>query len=144
MMNLDELKAEAKEDLAIIDEDNLDQESYKNQRIRPKWLEYKNHFEGLLILAKRNHQILYRKKRMYYGGKDEDKVYAAKPFDLKVLKTDLQMFINTDEEILDAQGKIQYYESIIRFIDGTIHSIDTRGWDIKNSIEWKKFLAGGF
>ena len=81
---------------------------------------------------------------MYYGGKDEDKVYAAKPFDLKVLKTDLQMFINTDEEILDAQGKIQYYESIIRFIDGTIHSIDTRGWDIKNSIEWKKFLAGGF
>ena len=64
-MNLDELKAEAKEDLAIIDEDNLDQESYKNQRIRPKWLEYKNHFEGLLILAKRNHQILYRKKWMY-------------------------------------------------------------------------------
>ena len=144
MMNLDELKAEAKEDLAIIDEDNLDQESYKNQRIRPKWLEYKNHFEGLLILAKRNHQILYRKKWMYYGGKDEDKVYAAKPFDLKVLKTDLQMFINTDEEILDAQGKIQYYESIIRFIDGTIKSIDGRSWDIKHSIEWKKFLAGGF
>ena len=53
MMNLDELKAEAKEDLAIIDEDNLDQESYKNQRIRPKWLEYKNHFEGLEV------QIIY-------------------------------------------------------------------------------------
>ena len=67
MMNLDELKAEAKEDLAIIDEDNLDQESYKNQKIKPKWLEYKNHFEGLLILSKRNHQILYRQKWMYYG-----------------------------------------------------------------------------
>ena len=32
-MNLDELKAEATKDLDIVDEDNLDQESYKNQRM---------------------------------------------------------------------------------------------------------------
>ena len=49
----------------------------------------------------------------YYGGKSDAKVYAAKPFDLKVLKTDLQMYINSDEEILAVQGKIAYYESII-------------------------------
>ena len=37
-MKLEELQKEAKEDLAIKDEDNLDQESYKNQKIKPKWL----------------------------------------------------------------------------------------------------------
>ena len=52
-MNLDELKIQASKDLAIEDEENLDQESYKNQRIKSKWLDYKSHFEGLLILAKR-------------------------------------------------------------------------------------------
>ena len=64
-MKLEELQREAKQDLNITDQERLDQESYKNQRIRPKWLEYKNHFEGLLILAKRNHQILYLEKWMY-------------------------------------------------------------------------------
>ena len=144
MMNLDELKIQASNDLAIEDEDNLDQESYKNQRIKSKWLDYKSHFEGLLIVAKRNHQLLHRKKWLYYNNKGTDKEYSEKPLGLTVLKTDLQMFITTDEEYCDSKSKIEYYEMVIRFIDGTIKSIDGRSWDIKHSIEWKKYLAGGF
>ena len=52
------------------------------------------------------------------------------------------MYINSDDEILELQGKISYYESIIRFIDGIIKSIDNRGWDIRNATDWKKFEAG--
>tara|TARA_Y100000361_G_C11045840_1_gene282463 strand:+ start:153 stop:584 length:432 start_codon:yes stop_codon:yes gene_type:complete len=143
-MNLDELKIQASNDLAIEDEDNLDQESYKNQRIKSKWLDYKSHFEGLLIVAKRNHQLLHREKWLYYNNKGTDKEYSEKPLGLTVLKTDLQMFITTDEEYCDSKSKIEYYEMVIRFIDGTIKSIDGRSWDIKHSIEWKKYLAGGF
>ena len=51
-------------------------------------------------------------------------------------------YINSDNEILELQGKISYYESIIRYIDGVIKSIDNRGWDIRNATEWKKFEAG--
>ena len=143
-MNLDELKIQASNDLAIEDEDNRDQESYKNQRIKSKWLDYKSHFEGLLIVAKRNHQLLHREKWLYYNNKGTDKEYSEKPLGLTVLKTDLQMFITTDEEYCDSKSKIEYYEMVIRFIDGTIKSIDGRSWDIKHSIEWKKYLAGGF
>ena len=143
-MKLEELQKEAKEDLAIKDEDNLDQESYKNQKIKPKWLEYKTRFENLLIMSKSNYQRLYREKWEYYGGKADAKVYVAKPFDLKVLKTDLQMFINSDEEVIELQSKINYYENILKYIDGVIKSIDNRGWDIRNAQDWKKFIAGGF
>ena len=143
-MKLEELQKEAKEDLAIKDEDNLDQESYKNQKIKPKWLEYKTRFENLLIMSKSNYQRLYREKWEYYGGKADAKVYVAKPFDLKVLKTDLQMFINSDEEVIELQSKINYYENILKYIDGGIKSIDNRGWDIRNAQDWKKFIAGGF
>lgn len=145
-MNLDELKIQASKDLDIVDEDNLDQESYKNQRIKPKWLNYKTHFEGLLILAKRNHQILHREKWLHYNSKGTDKEYSEKPLppDLKILKTDLQMFITTDEEYCDSKSKIEYYESVIRYIDAILKSIDNRGWDIKNSQQWKIFVAGGF
>ena len=30
----------------------------------------------------------------------------------------------------------------IKYIEGVIRSIDNRGWDTKNAIEWKKFEAG--
>jgi len=141
-MTFEELQHEAREDLAILDQERLDQESFKNQNIKPKWLEYRSKYEHLLIMRRAEHQKLYRAKWEYYGGKSDAKVYVAKPFDLKVLKTDLQMYINSDDEILELQGKISYYESIIRYIDGVIKSIDNRGWDIRNATEWKKFEAG--
>ena len=141
-MTLEELQKEARADLAIFDQERLDQESYKNQNIKPKWLEYRTKYDQLLIMSKANHQKMYREKWEYYGGKSDAKVYVAKPFDLRVLKTDLQMYINSDEEILALQGKISYYESIIKYIDGVIKSIDNRGWDIRNATEWKKFEAG--
>lgn len=141
-MKLEELQYEAREDLAIKDQERLDQESFKNQNIKPKWLEYRSRYDQLLIMSKTNHQRLWRNKWEYYGGKADAKVYAAKPFDIKVLKTDLTMYIQSDDEILELQNKISYYESIIKYIDGVIKSIDNRGWDIRNAQDWKKFEAG--
>ena len=144
MDKLSELQAEAKEDLIIIDDEDLHQQSYKNQIIKPKWLDYKSKYRMLMFQTKTQHKRLYREKWEYYGGKADAKVYAAKPFDLKVLKTDLGVYINSDEEIMDIEKKIVYYETVIEFIDGVIKSIDSRGWDIRNAQDWKKFIAGGF
>ena len=141
-MTLEELQHEARQDLAVIDQERLDQESLKNQTIKSKWLEHRTKYDQLLIMRRADHQKLYRDKWEYYGGKSDAKVYAAKPFDIKVLKNDLQMYIQSDEDILELQGKISYYESIIKYIDAVIKSIDNRGWDIKNAIEWKKFEVG--
>ena len=53
-------------------------------------------------------------------------------------------YINSDEEIMEIEKKIVYYETVVEFIDGVIKSIDSRGWDIRNAQDWKKFIAGGF
>lgn len=144
MDKLSELQAEAKGDLIIIDDEDLHQQSYKNQIIKPKWLDYKSKYKLMTFQCKAEHKRLYREKWEYYGGKSDAKVYAAKPFDLKVLKTDLGVYINSDEEIMEIEKKIIYYETVIEFIDGVIKSIDSRGWDIRNAQDWKKFIAGGF
>ncbi len=141
-MDLEVLKETAKTDLPISDFERIDQESYKNQVIKQKWLDFKADFELLLVKAKTDHQLLYRQKWEYYGGKAEAKVYAAKPFDIKVMKTDLVMYIQSDEDILKISNKIGYYEACVDYCKGVIKSIDNRGWDIKHSIEWKKFEAG--
>ena len=66
----------------------------------------------------------------------------TKPFDLKVLKTDLSIYIESDEEIIKLEHKIAYLETTIKYIDGVLRSIQSRGWDIKYAISWKQFEAG--
>ena len=142
MDKLTELQAEAKEDLIILDDEDLHQQSYKNQIIKPKWLDYKSKYRLHMFQLKADHKRLYRQKWEYYGGKSDAKIYAAKPFDLKVLKNDLAMYITSDEEVIALADKIGYLETVIKYLEGVIKSIDNRGWDIKNAIEWKKFEAG--
>ena len=141
-MTLDELKTQASSDLPITDQEHLDQESFRNQEIKVKWLDYKTRYELLLARNKGDYQKLYRAKWEYYGGKSDAKVYASKPFDLKVLKSDLAMYINSDNEIIELGAKINYLEIVIKYIDGIIKSIDNRSWDIKHAQDWKKFEAG--
>ena len=140
-MNLDELKLQVQNDLQINDE-HLDTESLKNQEIKAKYLDHKSRYELLLFKAKGDYKRLYREKWEYYGGKADAKIYATKPFDLKVLKTDLSVYITSDEDIINAENKVGYLETVVDYIKGVIKSVDNRGWDIKNAIEWKKFEAG--
>ena len=141
-MTLEELKQESYKDLPVKNVENIDQESFYNQEIKAKWLDYKSRFELLLARSKGDYQVLYREKWEYYGGKADAKVYAAKPFDLKVLKTDLQIYISSDSDVIELSNKIAYLETTIKFIDGVIKSIDNRGWDIKHAITWKQYEAG--
>jgi len=141
-MNLDQLKEEARSDLLISNQEDLAVESLTNQKIKSKYLDHRSKFQLLLQKHNGDYQRMYRHKWEYYGGKADAKVYVSKPFDLKVLKSDLAMYITSDEDIIELMNKIGYLEIVIKYIDGVIKSIDNRGWDIKNAIEWRKFEAG--
>ena len=140
-MTLDELKQIVYKQLPV-DKDHLDTESLRNQELYAKFIDYKTNFDFLLAKAKGEYKVLYREKWEYYGGKGDAKVYVTKPFDLKVLKNDLHIYIESDKEIIDAENKIVYLETTVKYIDYVLKSIQSRGWDIKNAIEWKKFEAG--
>ena len=140
-MTLDELKMEVYLALKVNDE-RLDTEALKNQELYAKYLDHKSRFELLLHKAKGDYKKMYREKWEYYGGKADAKVYITRPFDLKVLKTDLRIYIESDTDILKAEHKVAYLETVIKYIDGVLRSIQNRGWDIKNAISWKQFEAG--
>jgi len=140
-MTLDELKLQVQRDLKV-DNEHLDTESLKNQEIKANYLDHKSRYELLLYKAKGDYKRMYREKWEYYGGKADAKIYASKPFDLKVLKTDLAVYITSDEDIINAENKVGYLETVIDYIKGVIKSVDNRGWDIKNAIEWRKFEDG--
>ena len=140
-MTLDELKQIVYKELPV-DKDHLDTESLRNQELYAKFIYYKTNFDFLLAKAKGEYKVLYKEKWEYYGGKADAKIYVTKPFDLKVLKNDLHIYIESDKDIIDAENKIIYLETTTKYIDHVLKSVQARGWDIKNAIEWKKFEAG--
>ena len=52
-----------------------------------------------LSKQKGDYQKMYREKWEYYGGKSDAKIYAQNHLTSKVLKTDLAMYIISDDEI---------------------------------------------
>jgi len=140
-MTLDELKIQVASDLVINDE-KLDTESLKNQELYARYLDHKSRYELLLWKSKGEYKVIYRDKWEYYGGKSDAKIYATKPFDLKVLKTDLSIYIESDEDIIKMEHKIMYLETIVKYIDGVLKAIQGRGWDIKNAIAFRQWEHG--
>ena len=77
-----------------------------------------------------------------YTGKADASVYAEKPFDLKVLRTDVDKYIESDEELIKLKQKKEYLTTVVDYLDRTIRQISNRGFTIKNAIDWRKFTSG--
>ena len=85
---------------------------------------------------------MQRQQWEYYTGKADPSVYREKPFDLKVLKNDVHIYINADEDIQKIQAKIIYQEAIVNYLEQILRMINTRSFTIKNAIEWRRFTSG--
>ena len=71
-----------------------------------------------------------------------ESVYKEKPFDIKVLRQDVDKYIKADPELIKQSQKVVYLRTIINYIEGVIRNINNRTFNIKNAIEWKKFTQG--
>jgi hypothetical protein len=85
---------------------------------------------------------LVRRKFEYYTGKADAQEYKNNPFDLKILKSDLNLYIESDEEVKNLQLRIDQYEIIIDYLDGVIKMLNNRSYQIKNAIQWKTYIEG--
>ena len=141
-MTLEELKQESYKDLPVKNVENIDQESFYNQEIKAKWLDYKSRFELLLARSKGDYQVLYREKWEYYGGKSDAKIYASKPFDFKVLKADLDKYFDADVDLIRCTAKIEYQQIMLEYLESILKVIQNRTYQIKNAIEWQRFTNG--
>jgi len=140
-MNLEELQAEADKDL-VIDDTELDTESLKTPILHNKYLQYYNKINLLLKKSQWEERTLNREKWEYYTGKSDPSVYKEKPFDLKVLKADVHIYINSDEDLQKIQAKVVYQEAIVNYLEQILRIINNRSFTIKNAIEWRRFTSG--
>jgi len=140
-MTLDELQQTAEKDLKM-DDLELADESLKTASLHQKYLTIFNNFRQLHLMNEGNYRVLYRKKWEYYGGKSDPEVYRDNPFDHKILKQDIPIYLESDEDLIKAKQKVEYYKMCMDSCERILKQIQSRGWDIKNAIEWRKFVDG--
>ena len=140
-MTFDELQQLAEKDLKINDTE-LDLESLKTPQIYNKYLKHYTKYKLLLTRAESDYSTLKREKWEYYTGKADPKVYEEKPFDLKILKTDLDKYLDADIDLQKAIQKVKYLDTTVDFLERTLRQVSNRTYTIKNAIEWRRFTSG--
>ena len=140
-MTLEELQQSVDKDFKL-DDTELDTESIKIPLLHNKYLQHFNKFSLLLRKAEYDHKSLVREKWEYYTGKADPSVYKDKPFDLKVLKADVHIYMDSDVDLQKADQKAAYLNQVVKYLEQVLRSINNRTFLIKNAIEWKKFEAG--
>jgi len=110
-MTLDELQAQAEKDLKI-DDTELDLESLKTPQLHSQYLKTYSTYALMLKKAEGDYSKLHIKKWLFYTGKAEPEEYKEKNFDLKVLRQDVDKFIDSDDEIIKQRQTIAYLKQI--------------------------------
>ena len=140
-MDLEQLQLEADKDLKINDTE-LDLESLKTPQLHNKYMKHLTTFKLMLSKAESELHTLKREKWEYYTGKADASVYAQKPFNLKILKQDVDKYLKSDEDLNKLEQKVTYIQTVVDYLDKTIRIISNRTFQIKNAIEWRKFTSG--
>ena len=64
------------------------------------------------------------------------------PFQYKLLKADVQEYIDADENVIESKKLLSLHEEKVNYLEAIVKSLTTRGYLIKNAIDWTKFQEG--
>lgn len=140
-MNIEELQKLWELD-SKIDPDNLHTESLKIASLHSKYYNIYNNIILLKKIEENKYKILKKDKWLYYSGKADPETYKNNPFDHKVLKPDIDKYMDADDELMRSASKLEYYQTMLSFLDSILKTILNRTYQIKNAIEYMRFTAG--
>ena len=128
---------------AEIDRDNLHEESLNIPSLHAKYFELYNTIFLLRKKAEQQRKNIRHERYEYFSGKADPEVYAENPFPKKIRDKDtMTKYLDADAKLMDINLKIDYYETLLNYIESILKQISNRTYQIKNAIEWQKFIAG--
>jgi hypothetical protein len=130
-----------------IDETNLVGESKRIPLLHSKY--YNLYYKEVLRVKKlkAEYKALEALKREYYDGSIDQETLNEKgwkPFQLKVLRNDLDKYIQADKDIIKLSLTIDFHTANANFLEDIIKTIHSRNFVIKNMIDILKFQAGDY
>ena len=147
-MNLEEILSNW-EEAGKVDSLDLTRSSVETAKLHAKYLKQLSLAKLQLKREQLSQKSLLKEKWLYYNGKMSQDEIAKKgwPFDhfdgLKVVKTDMNYYYDSDIDIQKTEEKIAYFKTIVETLQEIVDTIRWRHQTIGNIIKWKQFESGG-
>jgi len=143
-MDIDTIKQMLQKDLHLNDAE-LDTESLRIPQLHSKYLNILHDEKLILQSLKVKKRNVLREKWEYYTGKlseDQLKELGWEPFDLKILRQDVDIYLESDKELIELKNKMSIQEEKVEYLNSIVKGITNRQFHIRDAIAWRKFLNG--
>ena len=128
---------------AKIDRDNLHEESLNIPSLHAKYFELYNTIFLLRKKAEQQRKNIRHERYEYFSGKADPEVYVDNPFCKKIRDKDtMTKYLDADEKLSNASLKIDYYDTMLVYLESILKVIQNRTYQIKNAIEFMRFNSG--
>jgi|TARA_B100000519_G_scaffold15023_1_gene11125 hypothetical protein len=129
-----------------IDETELSRESLNIPLLHGKYLKYFSQERLKLRAQKMKQKQLQQRLMDYYRGdlnNPEDLAELGRePYPYKRLKQEVNYYVESDSEMVQLNTKIAYQQEMVDILEEIIKAINTRGYVIKNSLDFLRFTSG--
>jgi hypothetical protein len=128
-----------------LDETELGNESTKIPTLHNKYLKI---FLAERVRLFQQKAELKKKRRVlleyYLGELDQNELeeLGRDQFYKKLLKNEVDLYIDSDDMLTDISLKVTLQQEKVDYLESIIKSINNRGFQIKNAIEWNRFITG--
>ena len=142
MIDLTEIQSMWEKD-SKIDRDNLHEESLNIPMLHAKYHDLYNNLILLRKKAEQQRKNVRHERYEYFSGKSDPEVYAENPFPKKIRDKDtMQKYMDADDKLSNVSLKIDYYDTMLVYLESILKQITNRTYQIKNAIEFMRFNAG--
>ena len=108
-----------------------------------KYFELYNTIFLLRKKAEQQRKNIRHERYEYFSGKADPDVYIENPFPKKIRDKDtMQKYLDADDKLSTSSLKIDYYDTMLVYIESILKVIQNRTFQIKNAIEFMKFNSG--
>ena len=99
----------------------------------------------LLRKLEQESKQLWKDRWEYYQGNfdyEELKDRGWDQINQRILKSDLNIYIDSNQYWIDNNLKVAYQKEKVDFLEAIIKSLNNRGFNINAAIQWEKFKVG--
>ena len=126
-----------------IDPDNLHTESLNIPSLHAKYFEIYNTIFLLRKKAEQQRKNIRHERYEYFSGKADPDVYIEKPFPKKIRDKDtMTKYLDADKKLSTSSLKIDYYDTMLVYLESILKMIQNRTYQVKNAIEFMRFNSG--
>jgi len=130
---------------SVIDKTELGDESLKIPQLHHKYFKIYSNERLLLKKFESDFKTLRLEKYEFYTQgptKETQERGWTLPASGKILKSEVNTYIEADKDIIKISLKIGVQQEKIELLDSIIRTLNNRGYNIRAAIDWYKFTMG--